>query len=155
MTATVSPQPSVLAEQRFGGPENPTRHRVSRRALGWQIGLYALLIVLALIYIYPFLVQVATSFKTDAAAAADPISLAPQPLSLAAYERLFLNSDFPVWFANSALVTVFVTVGRVFFASLAGYALARLDFRGPGVIFEVIVGSACALRSLLRPHLPV
>ncbi|WP_295838551.1 carbohydrate ABC transporter permease [uncultured Microbacterium sp.] len=112
---------------------------MSRKALGWQIGLYALLIVLALIYIYPFLVQVATSFKTDAAAAADPISLVPQPLSLAAYERLFLNSDFPVWFANSAVVTVFVTVGRVFFASLAGYALARLNFRGRGVIFAALV----------------
>ncbi|MDT0118379.1 carbohydrate ABC transporter permease [Microbacterium sp. PRF11] len=112
---------------------------MSRKALGWQIGLYGLLIILALIYIYPFLVQVATSFKTDAAAAADPISLVPQPLSLAAYERLFLNSDFPVWFANSAVVTVFVTVGRVFFASLAGYALARLNFRGRGVIFAALV----------------
>lgn len=139
MTATASPQTTVLAEQRFGGPERPTKHRVSRRALGWQIGLYALLVVLALIYVYPFLVQVATSFKTDAAAAADPISLVPQPLSLAAYERLFLNSDFPVWFANSALVTVFVTVGRVFFASLAGYALARLNFRGRGIIFGALV----------------
>ncbi len=139
MTATASPQTTVLAEQRFAGPEKPTKHRMSRKALGWQIGLYALLIVLALIYIYPFLVQVATSFKTDAAAAADPISLVPQPLSLAAYERLFLNSDFPVWFANSAVVTVFVTVGRVFFASLAGYALARLTFRGRGVIFAALV----------------
>ncbi len=139
MTATASPQTTVLAEQRFAGPEKPTKHRMSRKALGWQIGLYALLIVLALIYIYPFLVQVATSFKTDAAAAADPISLVPQPLSLAAYERLFLNSDFPVWFANSAVVTVFVTVGRVFFASLAGYALARLNFRGRGVIFAALV----------------
>ncbi|MFX6226082.1 hypothetical protein ABTF68_21635, partial [Acinetobacter baumannii] len=84
------------------------------KALRWQIALYALLCVLALIYIYPFLVQVATSFKPDAVAAADPISLVPQPFTWAAYERLFLRSDFPVWFANSAVVTVFVTIGRVF-----------------------------------------
>ncbi|WP_399540529.1 carbohydrate ABC transporter permease [uncultured Microbacterium sp.] len=112
---------------------------MSRKALGWQIGLYTLLIVLALIYIYPFLVQVATSFKTDAAAAADPISLFPQTFTWAAYERLFLNSDFPVWFANSAVVTVFVTAGRVFFNSLAGYALARLQFRGRGLVFAGLI----------------
>ncbi|WP_374208171.1 carbohydrate ABC transporter permease, partial [Microbacterium sp. Bi128] len=112
---------------------------MSGKALRWQIGLYVLLGVLALIYIYPFLVQVATSFKTDAAAAADPISLVPQPFTWAAYERLFLRSDFPVWFANSAVVTVFVTLGRVFFPSLAGYALARLQFRGRGVVFAALV----------------
>ncbi|MFB3979763.1 carbohydrate ABC transporter permease [Microbacterium proteolyticum] len=112
---------------------------MSAKTLRWQIGLYVLLAVLALIYIYPFLVQVATSFKTDASAAADPISLVPQPFTWAAYERLFLRSDFPVWFANSTVVTVFVTLGRVFFNSLAGYALARLQFRGRGIVFAALV----------------
>ena len=37
-------------------------------------------------------------------------------------------------------MTVFVTIGRVFFNSLAGYALARLHFRGRGVIFAALVG---------------
>lgn len=140
MTATASPQTTVLAEQSVDGPRRAAvRHRMSGKALRWQIGLYVLLAVLALIYIYPFLVQVATSFKTDAAAAADPISLVPQPFTWAAYERLFLRSDFPVWFANSAVVTVFVTLGRVFFNSLAGYALARLQFRGRGIVFAALV----------------
>ena len=107
--------------------------------MGWQIALYALLIALAIVYIYPFLVQVSTSFKTDAEAAVNPVSLIPQTWSTAAYEQLFLRSDFPVWFANSAIVTVFVTLGRVFFCSLAGYALARLHFRGRGVVFAAVV----------------
>jgi multiple sugar transport system permease protein len=117
----------------------PTR-RTSRtsRVVG-QIALYALLVVLALIYIYPFLVQIATSFKPDAEAAINPVSLIPQTFTTAAYEKLFLNSDFPVWFANSAIVTVCVTLGRVFFVSLAGYALARLHFRGRGVIFAAVI----------------
>lgn len=140
MTATASPQTIVLAEQVVDGPRRPKqKHRMSAKTLRWQIGLYVLLAVLALIYIYPFLVQVATSFKTDASAAADPISLVPQPFTWAAYERLFLRSDFPVWFANSAVVTVFVTLGRVFFNSLAGYALARLQFRGRGIVFAALV----------------
>ncbi|MFJ6652944.1 carbohydrate ABC transporter permease [Microbacterium sp. NPDC091313] len=130
---------NVRADTAAPQPPKPARHRVRGRALGWQIGLYVVLIVLAVIYIYPFLVQVATSFKTDADAAADPISLIPGTVSWAAYEQLFLRSNFPTWFANSAIVTVFVTAGRVFFDSLAGYALARLRFRGRGVVFAALI----------------
>jgi multiple sugar transport system permease protein len=115
------------------------RRRLPSRLLTGQLFLYALLILLALAYIFPFLVQVATSFKTEADAAANPISLVPSPWSWAAYERLFVNSDFPRWFANSAIVTVAVTTGRVFFDSLAGYALARLRFRGRSIVFAAVV----------------
>lgn len=115
------------------------REQLPTRAIAGRSLLYAILIVLAIIYIAPFLVQVATSFKTDGDAAANPMALLPQTWSTAAYERLFLNSDFPVWFQNSAIVTVFVTLGRVFFNSLAGYALARLHFRGRNVIFALLI----------------
>ncbi|MBN9213474.1 MAG: ABC transporter permease [Microbacterium sp. SCN 70-200] len=118
----------------------PQRHRLSPRDRLNQTALYVLLAALALIYIYPFLVQVATSFKTEQEAASDPISLIPQTFTFAAYERLFLHSDFPLWFANSAIVTICVTLGRVFFVSLAGYALARLRFRGRSVVFALVVG---------------
>jgi len=118
----------------------PTRRRrFSRGSIAGQALLYAMLAALAIVYIYPFLVQVATSFKTEQEAASNPISLLPQTFTMAAYERLFLNSDFPLWFANSAVVTILVTLGRVFFVSLAGYALARLTFRGRGVIFALVV----------------
>lgn len=116
-----------------------TPEQRSNRAIAGSSVLYAILIALAIIYIFPFLVQVATSFKTDAEAAADPISLVPLTWSTAAYERLFVNSDFPVWFQNSAIVTIFVTLGRVFFNSLAGYALARLQFRGRALIFAGLI----------------
>jgi multiple sugar transport system permease protein len=132
---------TVTAPPPAGGGRRRARtpRSLPRRVVMWQLVLYAVLLGLALIYIYPFLVQVATSFKTDADAAADPISLVPTPFTWAAYERLFLNSDFPTWFANSAIVTIFVTAGRVFFDSLAGYALARLHFRGRGLVFAALV----------------
>jgi multiple sugar transport system permease protein len=138
MTGTTLSESLVLnQEQPRSG--TPTRQRLLSRRVVWQILLYALLVVLALIYIYPFLVQVATSFKTEADAAADPVSLIPQTFTFAAYQRLFGNSDYPVWFANSAIVTVCVTLGRVFFVSLAGYALARLHFRGRGIVFAAVI----------------
>jgi multiple sugar transport system permease protein len=101
---------------------------------------YAVLVLLAAVYIMPFLIDVATSFKTEPDAASNPISLVPQTFTTAAYERLFTQSDFPVWFQNSVVVTLVVTAGRVFFDSLAGYALARIEFRGRAVMFAVLVG---------------
>ena len=119
----------------------PRRQRgFTVKSVGGQVLLYAILAILAIIYIYPFLVQVSTSFKTDAEATADPISLIPTIWSFAAYDLLFTRSDFPLWFMNSAIVTIFVTLGRVFFVSLAGYALARLHFRGRAFIFATVVG---------------
>jgi multiple sugar transport system permease protein len=113
--------------------------RLSPKQLTWQIVLYGVLVVLALIYVDPFLIQVVTSFKTDEDAASSGISLVPDVWTFAAYERLFAHSDFPSWFVNSAIVTIVVTAGRVFFNSLAGYALARLRFRGRGVVFAALV----------------
>ncbi|OZG68677.1 carbohydrate ABC transporter permease [Bifidobacterium eulemuris] len=101
--------------------------------------LYVLLIALAFIYIMPFVIQVATSFKTDADATSNPVSLVPEVWTTAAYNKLFLNSDFPVWFRNSFVVTIVVTLGRVFFDSLAGYALSRLNFRGRNLVFAALV----------------
>jgi multiple sugar transport system permease protein len=101
--------------------------------------LYAVLTVIAIIYIFPFLVEVATSFKTDGEATANPLSLVPASWTTAAFQTLFSNSDFPLWSMNSVIITLFVTAGRVFFDSLAGYALARLNFRGRGVIFAGLI----------------
>jgi len=117
----------------------PVRRRSPWRAITGRTLLYVLLIALAAVYIYPFLIQISTSFKTEPEAALNPLSLIPQTWSVAAYEKLFQRSDFPLWFANSTFVTLCVTVGRVFFVSLAGYALARLHFRGRAFVFALIV----------------
>jgi multiple sugar transport system permease protein len=130
----------------LGAPEGvavkataPRRGKLGRAGLIAQVITYALLILVAVLYIFPFLIDVATSFKTEPDAAANPLSLVPQTWTTAAYQKLFFNSDFPIWFKNTAIVTVTVTLGRVFFDSLAGYALARLQFRGRNVIFAALI----------------
>jgi multiple sugar transport system permease protein len=99
---------------------------------------YLVLILFALVYIYPFLIQIATSLKTEADATAHPLSLVPHPLTTAAFRQL-ADVDYPRWFANSVVIALCVTAGRVFFDSLAGYALARLRFPGRGVIFAAVI----------------
>jgi multiple sugar transport system permease protein len=105
---------------------------------------YTVLIVFAVIYLYPFAIQIATSFKDDPQAAAHPLSLIPNPFDLDAWRRMFgLTEDTSVplttWLGNSLLVTLIVTAARVFFDSLAGYALSRLHFRGRGFLFASVL----------------
>lgn len=114
----------------------PTGTGAGRRRFGW-VG-YAVLIFFAVLYIYPFLIQLGTAFKTDADAIENPLNPIPQEWTTAAFSRL-AEADFARWAGNSVVVAVCVTIGRVFFDSLAGYALARLSFRGRGAIFGLIL----------------
>ncbi|MBX6382226.1 MAG: carbohydrate ABC transporter permease [Microbispora sp.] len=101
---------------------------------------YFILIFFALVFLYPFVIQVANSFKTEPDAAASPLSPIPHPFSTSGYEKVFLNTDLPLWLGNSILVTVLVTVGRVLLCSMAGYALARIRFRGRKLLFSAVIG---------------
>jgi multiple sugar transport system permease protein len=104
-----------------------------------KIGGYAVLVLFGLVFLYPFVIQLANTFKTEADAAADPLSPIPHPFTTASFVRIFNGTNFPLWLGNSVLMAVVVTLGRVFFDSLAGYALARLHFRGRGFVFAAIL----------------
>ncbi|MBK7822474.1 MAG: carbohydrate ABC transporter permease [Tessaracoccus sp.] len=112
---------------------------MKQRLTAGLIAGYAVLIALAAMYLYPFLIAVMGSFKTDAEATNNPLALIPSPFTVAAYERLFFGTDLPRWAMNSVVIAVIVTVSRVFFNSLAGYALSRLPFRGRSVVFSVFI----------------
>ena len=120
------------------------RRRTGRRT-GWtMLAGYAVLVVFAVLFLYPFLIQIATSFKTDRRRPPRPLSLVPNPLDLGTWKRIFgLTGDSSVpilgWLGNSVLITVVVTAGRVFFDTLAGYALSRLRFRGRGFLFAAVL----------------
>ena len=100
---------------------------------GWKRTLaYAVLVSVAIVYLYPFVIQIATSFKTDVEASNNPLGLVANPFSLAAWQRMFgLTEDssvpFSSWLGNSVLITVIVTAARVFFDSLAGQRGVDVD----------------------------
>jgi multiple sugar transport system permease protein len=106
---------------------------------------YGVLALFAIMFIGPFLISLVTSFKTDADAVARPLSIVPNPFSFESWKQLFGLVDSVVdvrigrWTLNSLIVTTFVTIGRVGLASMAGYALARLDFPGRKTIFAIIL----------------
>jgi multiple sugar transport system permease protein len=103
-----------------------------------KVIVYSLLLMFALVYVYPFVVQIVTSFKTNGDAVDHPLGLIPDPITLGAFRRL-AETQFSLWFTNSVVVALLVTAGRIFFCSLAGYALARLKFRGRSALFTALL----------------
>lgn len=145
MTISVESTPgpqvaAVAAEQRHRAPSSdpgPVGYDRTR----WAKPLfYAILVLVAVIYLMPFVIQIGTAFKTDDDATNHALNPIPQTWTLAAFRQL-AAVDFPRWFANTVIVTVFVTAGRVLFDSLAGYALSRLVFRGRSFLFAAIVAT--------------
>ena len=120
--------------------EKPDSQKMPRsgKKIALQILAYLVLIIFALIYIYPFLIELSTSFKTDVDATSNPLNLIPKDWTTAAFSQLG-DANFGRWFTNSTVVALVVTAGRVFFDSLAGYALARLHFRGRAAVNGAII----------------
>jgi len=118
--------------------DNGSRYAGERRGAG-HLTTYLVLSLLAIVYIFPFLVEVANSFKTDEEATTAGMSLWSSNWTTAAYTTLFRNSNFALWTFNSFLVTILVTTGRVFFVSLAGYSLARLRFPGRQGVYVMLL----------------
>jgi multiple sugar transport system permease protein len=110
-----------------------------RRFLG-----YAVLIFFALVFIFPFVLSLASSFKTLPDIQANPVGLLADPeyggWTMEGIQGLNTESvRIPRWIFNSTVVTVIATLGRVFLASLAGYALAKMSYPGKQILFALII----------------
>lgn len=100
---------------------------------------YLVLTAFALLFTYPFVLSLATTFKPRDEVAAHPVLPWPLAPDSRAWENILVNSDFPLWTINSVLVTVCATLLRLFLDSLAGYALARLNWRGRASVFGLVL----------------
>ena len=69
---------------------------------------YAILFLLATMFIYPFLLAISTSFKTLPEINQNSVGLIPQTFTLEGYERLF-SFNVGRWTINSALVATIIT----------------------------------------------
>lgn len=108
-----------------------------------RFAVYALMLVLAVIFLFPFLFMLASSFKGNAAIFADVKSIrAVLPvgdLTLRNYAAVFERGNIAHFLGNSLLVTV-VTVGLgLVVNSLAAFALARLEWRGKQAVLTLLV----------------
>ena len=105
---------------------------------------YVALIFITLLFVAPLLWMVSTSFKTNPETTQWPLSWVPREFSVEGYRELFnATSETPVlrWFVNSMIAATAHAALVLVTAAPAAYALARMHFRGKGLMFAVIIST--------------
>ncbi len=105
--------------------------------------LTAALSLLALLWIIPVLWMLSLSLQPDTLLARTTsntaLGLIPIPFTWENYLRLFTFGHTPRWFLNSVVVTSATTLLVLTFSSMAGYALARIPFRGRALVYPLVL----------------
>lgn len=105
----------------------------------WILNL--LTVAFAAIWFFPVYWALATSFKTDDEAVRPGVSLIPDGLHLDGYAFVIQNSQLPIWYVNSIITSVAVTVISVAMAAGAGYAISQLRFPGRMTLWYLVLAS--------------
>jgi len=102
---------------------------------------YAVLSLFGFFMLLPFLWSLSTSLKLDSEIISEPIKWIPSTLTFEHYRDAFTTVPFSRYFANSMMLALAGVVTNLFLGSLAGYAFARLRFRGNKVMFRLLLAS--------------
>jgi len=102
----------------------------------------AFLLLFAAATIFPIYFMIISSFGDPVEAGAMSYSILPSKISFESYKFFFDFSPHTYsWLLNSLIVAAVTMVSNVFFATLAGYAFSKIDFKGSKVLFAVLLGS--------------
>lgn len=115
-------------------PVDPHTRLVVRRVV-----FYAALAILAIPFVLPTWWMITSSLKPIGEIFAFPPTLWPANPTLDGYAKAFELQPFVRQYFNSLYISFFVTVGTMFISSLAGYAFARIRFRGQNLLFIVVL----------------
>jgi multiple sugar transport system permease protein len=139
MTATRTPPPAIPVAAPVSAREKRRgRRELAGRAPRWLI---ALLFAGLLLMIGPFIWMLLGAFKPSAELRNVTPTLLPQDPTLENFSNLFSKLDFATYFANSALIAAIVTLANLLFCSMAGYALAKLEFAGRSKVFGLVLAT--------------
>ena len=122
--------------------ESVTVNRPATRSSTGILVSYILLIFLALLFIAPIAFMLVASLKPDRLVLSQAGTLQgfiPVPASLQNYRDVFDRVNFSQFFLNSILITGCVVLAGLFVNSLAGYAFARLKWRGRSTLLSIVL----------------
>jgi cellobiose transport system permease protein len=118
------------------------RRRNYRRGGVWT---YVFLLLLTAFSLFPLYWSFVVASHDNSALGAYPPVLTPGGNFRDNVDRLFnagiVNVDFAMALVNSAIVASIVTISVVFFSALAGFAFAKLDFRGSKLLLLVVIAT--------------
>lgn len=100
---------------------------------------YFFLILGAAIMIFPFVWMILTSFKTVPESMQIPPDILPKQVNLDNFKEAIASLPFGNLYLNTILMVFFRVVFAVVFSSMAGYAFAKLKFRGKKLLFGIVL----------------
>jgi multiple sugar transport system permease protein len=112
---------------------------VSRRTETWVI--HGALIAAAVVALFPLLWMISVSLMEPGEASATPPPLVPRAPTLASYRELFTRADLGRNLINSVGLATAATVLSLAFNVTAGYAFAKLRFRGRDLLWKLLLGT--------------
>jgi multiple sugar transport system permease protein len=112
--------------------------RVTGRPRAGTVVLYVLLVGGAIVALFPMLWMVSASLMPTGMANTFPPRLLPDHPTLVHYRDVFTRLEMGRYLVNSALIAVTVTVVSLVINSMAGYAFAKLRFRGRDRVFRLM-----------------
>ncbi|HUQ22579.1 MAG TPA: carbohydrate ABC transporter permease [Gaiellaceae bacterium] len=118
--------------------------RKPRKAILTMIASYVALVALTVVFVAPLVYMASTAFKTNQEATRIEPTWVPKEPSTKAFDAILNRSEqTPVfrWFLNSMLAAVGQALLVVATASLAAYALARMEFRGKRLMTGLIIST--------------
>ncbi len=124
----------------------PTRQRSPRfgqraRRLLKLVGVYALLLGLAVVFLLPFMWMVSTSLKLSQDVYTYPPTFLPNSFEWRNYVIGWNTLPFNTFLRNSLVVTVANVIGNLISCSLVAYGFARLRARGRDVLFLLLLAT--------------
>ena len=102
-----------------------------------KIFIYIFMLIIIFISVIPFVYMVMMSFKSTTNAYDFDFSL--EKLTLMQYQKIFSLANFPNYVFNSVFVAVVGVILTVTVCSLAGYAFAKMDFKGNDKLFIFLI----------------
>ena len=102
---------------------------------------FALVIVLAIIFISPFLVMVLTSLKTNSDAFTIPVTLFPRRWVTENYPAALAAIPYFKYMGNTAFITVCSICGQMLVTPMVAYSLAKINWKGAGIISGLVMAT--------------
>ena len=112
----------------------------SKRFTWVTVIIYLLLILGALVVLYPFAYMLMNSVKFGPEILHSPTSL-PTKLTLTGYQGVFETLNMLLLFKNSLILAVSITFLNTFLSALAAYAIAKIPFPGREQIFGFMLAT--------------
>ena len=109
---------------------------------------YTVLVVLAIVVLFPFYWMIVTSFKSEDQMRSVVSMFWPKPFAIENYQQLLAKTEFASWYGNSVFVAVSSTLLATAVGTIGAYALARLKFLG-----RSFMASATLITYLVPPSI--